>query len=190
MATELATHISAIVRADAAVALGSKDVRAQLEERLGLGTGALKGRKQEIARLIDEARCSAMAGAPPRLARLAATSDAGAPRAMFCDSCGSLMDEPTHTDTEVECGLCGKEVAAAVFQALVVTTVGKEHVLGASEHAQKVQKKRSRAVIKEACPACAHPELQYYTMQLRSADEGQTVFYECEKCGHTYSTNT
>ena len=52
------------------------------------------------------------------------------------------------------------------------------------------QQQRVRAVVKEACPKCKHPELQYYTMQLRSADEGQTVFYECSKCGHAFSTNT
>ena len=128
--------------------------------------------------------------ARPRLARLVAHADAGSPRALFCESCGSLLDEPTHTNTTVSCGLCGLEVHARQFQSLVVSTEGKEHMLGVSEHAQKVQSKRARAVTKEACPACAHPELQYWTMQLRSADEGQTVFYECEKCGHTYSTNT
>jgi len=47
-----------------------------------------------------------------------------------------------------------------------------------------------RAKVKEPCPNCQHPELRFYTMQMRSVDEGQTVFYECEKCGHTYSTNT
>ena len=52
------------------------------------------------------------------------------------------------------------------------------------------QTQRIRATVKEDCPKCKHPELQYYTMQLRSADEGQTVFYECPKCGHTFSTNT
>jgi DNA-directed RNA polymerase I subunit RPA12 len=49
-----------------------------------------------------------------------------------------------------------------------------------------------RAVIKEECPKCRAPEMEFYTMQLRSADEGQTVFYECfnPKCGHKYSVNT
>mmetsp|Transcript_20928 Transcript_20928/g.67412 ORF Transcript_20928/g.67412 Transcript_20928/m.67412 type:complete len:134 (+) Transcript_20928:39-440(+) len=49
--------------------------------------------------------------------------------------------------------------------------------------------KTARTTIEETCPECGHPELEYYTMQLRSADEGQTVFYECPKCGHKYSQN-
>lgn len=49
---------------------------------------------------------------------------------------------------------------------------------------------RVRATVDETCPACGNRGMEFYTMQLRSADEGQTVFYECKKCGHKYSTNT
>ena len=45
------------------------------------------------------------------------------------------------------------------------------------------------ATIEEPCPKCSHPQLLFYTMQLRSVDEGSTVFYECPKCSHTFSQN-
>ena len=48
---------------------------------------------------------------------------------------------------------------------------------------------RERAVVDEKCPKCSHKGLNFYTMQLRSVDEGQTVFDECPKCGHTFSQN-
>ena len=44
--------------------------------------------------------------------------------------------------------------------------------------------------VDEKCPQCGHEGMEFYTMQLRSADEGQTVFYECPDCKYKYSTNT
>lgn len=41
------------------------------------------------------------------------------------------------------------------------------------------------ATIAQTCEKCGREEVRYYTQQLRSADEGSTVFYECE-CGHKY----
>ncbi|KAA0154936.1 hypothetical protein FNF27_02989 [Cafeteria roenbergensis] len=49
--------------------------------------------------------------------------------------------------------------------------------------------KAARALVDEPCPKCAHSQMFFYTMQMRSADEGQTVFFECPKCGHNYSVN-
>jgi DNA-directed RNA polymerase I subunit RPA12 len=48
---------------------------------------------------------------------------------------------------------------------------------------------RSRATVDEPCPKCGHQGLEFYTLQLRSADEGQTVFYECPSCKAKWSQN-
>lgn len=39
------------------------------------------------------------------------------------------------------------------------------------------------AAIRMTCTVCGRLEMRYYTQQLRSADEGTTVFYSCE-CGY------
>ena len=58
------------------------------------------------------------------------------------------------------------------------------------EQEETLVKGRTRATVDEPCPKCGHQGLEFYTMQLRSADEGQTVFYECPECSYKYSTNT
>ena len=46
-----------------------------------------------------------------------------------------------------------------------------------------------QATIKEKCPGCGNDEMNFHTLQLRSADEGTTVFYDCPKCGYRFSQN-
>lgn len=40
-----------------------------------------------------------------------------------------------------------------------------------------------RAKVQKACEQCGNEEMYYSCAQLRSADEGQTTFYECTNCG-------
>lgn len=49
----------------------------------------------------------------------------------------------------------------------------------------------ARSTVDEPCVKCGERPLEFYTMQLRSADEGSTVFYEClnEACGHKWNQN-
>lgn len=37
-------------------------------------------------------------------------------------------------------------------------------------------------IVERRCPKCGNEKMSYATLQLRSADEGQTVFYTCTKC--------
>jgi len=37
-------------------------------------------------------------------------------------------------------------------------------------------------VVERKCPKCGNDKMSYATLQLRSADEGQTVFFTCLKC--------
>ncbi|KAF2359893.1 Zinc finger TFIIS-type [Trinorchestia longiramus] len=41
-----------------------------------------------------------------------------------------------------------------------------------------------------SCGKCGHKGMQYTTAQLRSADEGQTVFYFCVQCKHREMENS
>jgi DNA-directed RNA polymerase I subunit RPA12 len=47
----------------------------------------------------------------------------------------------------------------------------------------------SQQLTGEECPQCHHPQLMFRELQLRSADEGTTVFYTCPECGHRFNTN-
>lgn len=37
-------------------------------------------------------------------------------------------------------------------------------------------------IVERLCPKCGNDKMSYATLQLRSADEGQTVFYTCTSC--------
>jgi predicted RNA-binding Zn-ribbon protein involved in translation (DUF1610 family) len=44
---------------------------------------------------------------------------------------------------------------------------------------------KNEAVIQFPCPECGRKEVRYSAVQIRSADEGSTIFYSCD-CGHKY----
>lgn len=68
-------------------------------------------------------------------------------------------------------------------------------------HFNKIPSKKSKSkiadedeaegpVIDRRCPKCANDKMSYATLQLRSADEGQTVFYTCTKCNFKETENS
>lgn len=45
-------------------------------------------------------------------------------------------------------------------------------------------------VVERKCPKCGNDKMSYATVQLRSADEGQTVFFTCTECKYKESENS
>ncbi|KAG0447712.1 hypothetical protein HPP92_028182 [Vanilla planifolia] len=116
---------------------------------------------------------------------------------LFCSMCGTLLS--LKSPKFAECPLCGfKRFACEIEGKEIQYTITAEDIrrelkiepFVILESAQVEEENVKRAVVNESCPQCNNPQLEYYTKQLRSADEGQTVFYECSKCGYKYSLNT
>ncbi|KAJ3203182.1 DNA-directed RNA polymerase I core subunit rpa12 [Dinochytrium kinnereticum] len=109
---------------------------------------------------------------------------------VFCDECGTLQDPPTGTENKVICRVCKTSVSAKEFDTMEVVTFSRLDAFpvrpsakGKEKTSKDAEHLRDGATIKEKCPKCEAPEMVFHTAQLRSADEGQTVFYSCVKCG-------
>ncbi|CAG8753808.1 4886_t:CDS:2, partial [Dentiscutata erythropus] len=94
---------------------------------------------------------------------------------IFCQDCGTLL---LNTGEDfITCSACTCRHNATEYEDIVITTKSKPKTFPSklrSRHS-KVQQldnyKEESASIKEKCPKCGNEEMNYHTMQLRSADE-------------------
>ena len=96
----------------------------------------------------------------------------------FCPRCGSVLIEKRKNFGCFRCGYSAK---------------GKIKI----EATEKIKEKEKIGVVREkdidimpvtaaTCPKCKHGEAYFWTTQMRAADEAETRFYRCKKCGHTW----
>ena len=104
---------------------------------------------------------------------------------LFCENCGTLIY--ISTKGEIRCQLCHSEFDAALLGHFSRTVELEEKV--EEKQPEMSTETSKRTVINEICPECGHEQLYFSTAQLRSADEGQTIFYECVKCHHRWQQN-
>lgn len=111
--------------------------------------------------------------------------------ANFCVTCGALLPLPDQSEF-LRCKACGSMIDVKKLEGIKIYSFKKynQDKLKSAEELERLRHMESAAtdngpVVKRQCPKCQHKKMTYTTRQTRSADEGQTVFYTCLKCGFT-----
>eukprot|EP00762_Andalucia_godoyi_P002352 ANDGO_07511.mRNA.1 DNA-directed RNA polymerase I subunit RPA12 len=121
--------------------------------------------------------------------------------APFCPRCNALLQFSNGAHDKVLCSVCDHAIplSEASTRSSVLSFAPKRELdlvrrdrerranLAAGGSGKKNES--DNAVVNETCPKCSFGQASFFTMQLRSADEGQTVFYTCLKCAHKWSVN-
>lgn len=74
----------------------------------------------------------------------------------------------------------------AVFEGVTVTSMSREFAFQRPKFDTRVKESSASEGTRtdELCPVCGKREMTFTTAQLRSADEGQTIFFSCQACGY------
>jgi len=108
---------------------------------------------------------------------------------VFCPDCGRILDPPGEGQPDSKCQGCHRRCDWSLFVGKTTVTRSRPKFNVAALLEEEDTTEDGRALVEEQCPKCNHNEAKYSTLQMRSADEGQTIFYECTKCGHVWKVN-
>lgn len=99
---------------------------------------------------------------------------------MFCPKCGSLLMPKKNKKVLVcSCGYIDKEKANIKLSEKIKE---KEKIEVMDENDDL----KILPMIDAECPKCKHGKARFWTTQTRAADEAETKFQRCEKCGHVW----
>lgn len=108
----------------------------------------------------------------------------------FCPNCGSILP-PLKSAGKVTCFLCSSDYEPSVFGRMEVEYTVHFNKIPSKKTKDKYEDQEAEGpVIDRKCPKCGNNKMSYATLQLRSADEGQTVFYTCTKCNFKETENS
>ncbi|XP_068232803.1 DNA-directed RNA polymerase I subunit RPA12 [Palaemon carinicauda] len=108
----------------------------------------------------------------------------------FCPCCGAILDL-TDADMKITCIVCKNGVSLKELlnrekeYTVTFNSIKKYQTKFIDDDGALGQMDESRQ-----CSKCGNMGMSYTTMQLRSADEGQTVFYICPNCRHREVENS
>jgi len=103
---------------------------------------------------------------------------------MFCPKCGGLLIPKSDKGKKrMACSKCKYVDKESKTETKFRESI--EH--GASvEVVDTNQTLETLPKVEAECPKCKHDKAYFWTVQTRAADEPETKFYKCEKCGHTW----
>ncbi|KAK1473910.1 transcription factor S-II [Colletotrichum cuscutae] len=115
---------------------------------------------------------------------------------VFCTDCGNLLPASMGTEKNtLTCDCCGADNKDTGAKTITTQTKPSDFP---SQLRQKLQSNvqavdrtnvNTEATIRETCPKCGAEEVRFTAVQLRSADEGSTIFFTCE-CGFKYANTS
>lgn len=104
---------------------------------------------------------------------------------MFCPKCGSLLKPMVDKNkTVLACG-CGY-----IQKKPEVNTLKEKVIKDTVEVAIISENDETLPITKVECPKCHHMKAQFWTQQIRAADEPETKFMKCVKCKHLWRDNS
>ncbi|MBD3318814.1 transcription factor S [Candidatus Woesearchaeota archaeon] len=98
---------------------------------------------------------------------------------IFCKKCGSMMMPKQEKKRKIFICQCGETVEDAT---VTFTEEGNKEI----ENVEVADEPNVNPLIDAVCPKCKHGRAHYWTIQMRGADEPESRFFKCEKCGHTW----
>ncbi|CAL8087184.1 unnamed protein product [Orchesella dallaii] len=116
----------------------------------------------------------------------------------FCSCCGSILPVVTGTMLDNECYVCQTPTEAKELQEISYVIHFNDPDVYSKERGSsglhkgkgKQEMEAEGPLVDRDCKECGHKQMSYATLQLRSVDEGQTVFYTCPKCKFKESENS
>jgi len=96
----------------------------------------------------------------------------------FCPKCGTILVQKKKRWACPKCKYIAKEKIKLTASEQIQS---KEKIGVVKETDQGVWPE-----VKETCPKCGNDKAYFHSVQMRSGDEGETSFFKCTKCKHTW----
>ncbi len=92
---------------------------------------------------------------------------------LFCSKCGSLLRP---LEGKMQCQDCG----ISRDEGMLRDTKKK------TKEIEVVEEHESYPIMVQECPKCKHNKSYHWSIQTRSGDEAETLFFKCVECKHQW----